>query len=61
MESERLLDVPEAASYLHVQIKTIYNWVSQKKLKYIKLGSCVRFKESDLFDFINKNIIEPVK
>lgn len=61
MEGERLLDVPEAASYLHVQIKTIYTWVSQRKLKHIKLGSCVRFKESDLCEFVNDRVIEPVK
>lgn len=52
-----LLNVQEAASYLHISISTLYRWVHQKKIKYVKIGSRVLFLSDDLKEFINKNTI----
>lgn len=54
---ERLLNVAEAAEILGVKPNTIEVWICENRypLKYIKIGRLLKFRESDLQDFINKN------
>jgi len=52
-----LLNVPEAASYLHISTSTLYRWVHQKKIKYAKIGSRVLFSQDILKEFINNNTV----
>ena len=52
-----LLNVPEAASYLHISISTLYRWIHQKKIKYAKIGSRVLFSQDILKEFINNHTI----
>ena len=59
MEQNRLLSVQEAAQYLGVAVKTVYKWNSERRLRCIKLGSLVRYKISDLDEYIRQNIVEP--
>ena len=50
-----LLNVQEAASYLHIAASTLYRWVHQKKIKHVKIGSRVLFSQDDLKEFIKIN------
>ncbi len=50
-----LLDISETARYLLISKSTLYRWVHQKKIKYIKIGSRVIFMQSDIEEFINNN------
>ena len=52
-----LLNVQEAASYLHIATSTLYRWVHQKKIKFVKVGSRVLFSQDDLNEFINNNTV----
>ena len=52
-----LLNVQEAASYLHISTSTLYRWVHQKKIKHAKIGSRVLFSNDDLKEFVINNII----
>lgn len=52
-----LLNVQEAASYLHISISTLYRWVNQKKIKHAKIGSRVLFSNDYLKEFINNNTV----
>ena len=52
-----LLNVQEAASYLHISISTLYRWVHQKKIKHAKIGSRVLFSTDDLKEFVNNNTV----
>lgn len=52
-----LLNVQEAAYYLHISTSTIYRWVHQKKIKHIKIGSRVLFSNDDLKEFVNNNTV----
>lgn len=52
-----LLDIPETARYLHISKSTLYRWVHQKKIEYVKIGSRVLFMQSDIEEFINSNRI----
>ncbi|MBN2324804.1 MAG: helix-turn-helix domain-containing protein [Spirochaetes bacterium] len=57
---ERLLTVDEAAEYLGIKVKTIYNWTSKRKIRFLKCGSLVKFRLSDLEAFLDQNTIEPI-
>lgn len=52
-----LLDISETARYLHISKSTLYRWVHQKKIEYVKIGSRVLFMQSDIEEFINSNRI----
>lgn len=52
-----LLNVSEAASYLHISTSTLYRWVHQKKIKHAKIGSRVLFSQDILKEFINNNTV----
>jgi excisionase family DNA binding protein len=51
---EKLLDIAEAASLLGVKPQTLYLWVSQKRIAYRKIGRLVRFRMSDLEEFVDQ-------
>ena len=52
-----LLNVQEAASYLHISISTLYRWVHQKKIKHARIGSRVLFSNDDLKKFVIDNTV----
>ena len=39
----RLLSIQEAAEYLGLKVATLYAWVSQKKIPFVKCGRLVKF------------------
>ena len=49
---ERLLRVEQVAEILLVKPITVYSWAEGGKLKALKIGRLLRFKESDIYDFI---------
>jgi len=46
---QRYLSPKELSQYLGVSLQTVYEWTSQKKIPYVKLGRLVKFdiKEID--------------
>lgn len=59
-EAERLLLPEEAAEILRCNVGTMANWRSQGKgPHYIRMGSLIRYKASDLHDFVNSNYETP--
>lgn len=55
---ERLLNVRETAALLNVGRQTIFNWRSQGKIPYTKLGGRLLFRLADLQKFIKVNTVE---
>lgn len=53
--TEKMLGIKEAAEELGVSIHTLYTWVYQKKIPYIKLGKLVKFRPTALERFIEKH------
>jgi len=45
---EKLLTVEEIAEYLNLKPSTIYQWTHQGFIPYIKLGSRVRFRTTQI-------------
>lgn len=51
----RLLDVRAAAAYLAVSVSTLYGWVWQRRIPFVKVGRALRFDLADLESFIVAN------
>ena len=62
LTSEILFKRKEAAKYLEVSESTLANWAVTKKfrLPYFRVGRGVRYKKTDLDDFVNSNRCEPI-
>ena len=50
----KLLTPQEMADMLGVKKSTIYQWTHQGYIPYVKLGNFVRFKESEVIQWIDK-------
>lgn len=58
----RLLSVEQTAEALGLCRQTIYAWVKQRRIPYIKLGQRkIAFDSSDLGDFVNRLKVSPVE
>ena len=51
----RLLDIKQAAKFLSVSVSTLYGWVWQRRIPFVKMGRAVRFDVGDLERFIEVN------
>jgi len=59
MVENKLLSITEMAEYLGIRVSTLYSWVSQKRIPYIKLGRLVRFDLREIDKWLeNKTIKE---
>lgn len=52
---ERLLTYQEAAEILSVKPQTLRQWVCYKRIPYVKIGSAVRLKPTQIQEFINES------
>jgi excisionase family DNA binding protein len=52
-----LVNVHEAARFLAVSVPTLYGWVWQRRISFVKVGRAVRFDMADLRRFIEENRI----
>lgn len=57
----RLKDRREAAEYLNISERGLDSLTKDGKIKYSKIGGVVRFKQSELDAFINKNEVNMKK
>jgi excisionase family DNA binding protein len=53
-----LMRVKDAANYLNVSVSTLYGWVWQRRIPFVKVGRALRFEEPDLKQFIRSNRFE---
>jgi excisionase family DNA binding protein len=57
---KRLITIKETSEYLGVSVNTLYSWVSQKKIDYVKIGRLTKFDLKVIDKFIENNSIEAV-
>lgn len=50
--TDRLLTVAEVANYLRVRPGTVYQWVSRRRIPFLKAGSKVRFRRAEIDDWL---------
>jgi excisionase family DNA binding protein len=56
-----LLTVQEAGQMLGVSASTLYGWVWQRKITFVKVGRALRFDRADLEKFIQVHKFEARK
>ena len=58
MATDTLLSAADAAAFLGVQEQTLAVWRSSGRysLPFVKIGRCVKYRESDLTAFVEKNV-----
>jgi excisionase family DNA binding protein len=58
MDDDRYMR-PEAAQYLRISPKTLATWACTKRVNipYIKIGRSVRYRKSDLDEFLRRNTV----
>lgn len=54
----QLVNVNEAAHFLAVSPSTLYGWVWQRRIPFVKVGRAVRFDMADLERFVAQNRIQ---
>ena len=50
-----LITVQGAAKFLAVSTSTLYGWVWQRRIPFVKVGRARRFEQSELQKFIQSN------
>jgi excisionase family DNA binding protein len=53
----RLITISEAAQILNVKVSKLRQAIFRREITYVKLGNLIRFREKDLENFINSNVI----
>jgi len=56
---ERLLSVSDVANYFGIAEGSVYRFVRQRKLRYVKVGTCVRFHQQDIARFLEERTVQP--
>jgi excisionase family DNA binding protein len=54
----KLLTMNEASEYLGISKLTLYGWVSERKLGFIKVGRLVKFKQEHLDRWIDQHTVK---
>lgn len=55
-----LLSVPEAAALLGIKVWTLRQWLSQRRIAFVKIGRLTKLKQEDITAFIERNRREAV-
>lgn len=54
-ELEPLLDVKKAAYLLGISVKTLRDWIQDRRIDYVKVGTRVMIRPETLRQFVTKN------
>ena len=57
---EDLLSVEQAAKFLNLSPATVRKYQNLHLLRFAKLGTRVLFRRSDLMDFVESRLVEPI-
>lgn len=55
-----LYDVEEAAAYIKIRPGTLRNWLSAKRLAYVKVGRLTRIPKAEIDRFLAEHTIAAV-
>lgn len=57
---KNLLNINQAAEILNLKVPTLYRWVHERKIPFVKMGNKLRFKQEEITEFIDKNSYTPL-
>jgi excisionase family DNA binding protein len=57
---EELLDINEVAALVGLSAGTLYHWVSEKRIPFVRFSNrCIRFRLSDIQQWISESSVAP--
>lgn len=59
--TKRLLTVDETAAYLGISKLTVYDWISKRKIQYVKVGRLVKFDLQTLDKWIDQQTVKAIQ
>lgn len=59
MDNEKVYTIKEAAEYLRVTERAMYDFIKDGRLKAAKVGRVWRIRQSWIYDFLEKQISKP--
>ena len=57
---QKLLKYEEMADLLGISHNTLRNWVSARRVPYVKVGKLVRFDPAQVMEYINTHTVQPI-
>ncbi|MFZ6016425.1 MAG: excisionase family DNA-binding protein [Nitrospirota bacterium] len=61
LKEKQLMDTREASEFLGISKNTLYEWIIQKRIPYVKVGRLVKFRQADLETWLKKRTQEEEK
>ena len=58
---KRLINIKELSKFLGVSVNTLYAWVNQHKIPFVKCNGIIRFDMKDIEDWIEENKVATQK
>jgi len=55
----KLLSVKEAAAKLNISVFTLRGWISQRRVRFVKLGRRTMLRNEDIEELIHDSLVEP--
>ncbi len=52
---KNLIDIKQTSELLNMKVPTLYRWVHERKIPFVKMGNKLRFKENEIMEFIEQN------
>ena len=52
MSDQALIDIEHVSEHLGVKVNTVYSWVNQRKIPYVKVGRLIKFDLQDINQWI---------
>lgn len=59
--NKRLINIHQLSQLLGLSINTLYTWVSQKRIPYVKCGRLTKFDLREIDKWIAENTVEERK
>ncbi len=59
--NKRLININELSEYIGLSTSTIYSWVSQRRIPFVKCGRLTKFDLQRINDWIEESSVEENK
>lgn len=59
MDTKQLMNIGELSKRIGVSVNTIYSWVAQRKIPFVKICGTLRFDVGDIERWIDASKEEP--
>ena len=60
MIDNHLINISELSELMGLSVNTLYTWVSQRRIPYVKIGRLTKFNAGVIDSWINAHSVEPL-